>query len=535
MKPLKLILLFFVSFSAFGQSLEKEEVFAHISKNISLVNEQIWFYLSVSNNDQASPSKIAYAEIIDRESLPVMQLIIPLHQGRAEGVLEIPPHLESDHYLLRFYTRISPLNEKSDKGIFNQMITIINPKKGPISPRQKQSQKTYKFQRAGVFHISESSVRKNSENILTQTTLQDPYCISIAIENPFLPEDFQGFIGQEIYQPLDDKNTVIPELYGHIVHGKNLDQMADTTETFFLSAHGRQSVLHSANPDQEGNLFFELGPIKEYEFFIAQSLNYEKQLNFTPQSPFFNLKLKGDFVFPPLNLNEEDSAFLETLTLAAQLKPHFYPDKDAEPQPIITGLVADKTYLLDDYSRFENVETTLREYVPEVLVRKQNRSIVFKLLNTPLSGLFQENPLILIDAMPIFDTDDLAKFDPKEIQKLEVLTREFSFNQDKFSGVLSFTSFENDFGKFDLPKNALYFNYWPMLQAKKLTTPHVNPNIGKANYPDFRSCLLWHTNQSPTKVQFFTSEITGKFEVKASFINEKGELQLLRSLIEITD
>lgn len=535
MKILKLIFLLLVSFTAFGQTWEGEEVVAHISKNISLTNDHIWFYLQVSNGGQPSPSKIAYVELIDRESLPVIQMIVPLNQGRAEGALEIPAHLESDHYLLRFYTRISPFNDKSDKGVNNQMVTIINPKKGPVATKPKDNRKIYTFEQAGNLEIPESRTIPNSQIQLPLNFIQSPYQISIAIHNPFLPADFQGFIGQEIYQPLIEKNRVIPEIYGHIVHGKTLSMEVDTTETFFLSAHGRQSVLHSAKPDQEGNLFFELGPLKEYEFLIAQSLNYEKQLNFAPQSPFWNLKLKEDFVFPSLEMNEEDRKFLEKLILASQLKPYFYPWKEAESQAIVTGFVADRTYLLDDYTRFENMETTLREYVPEVLVRRQNRSMVFKLLNSPLSGLFQENPLILIDAMPVFDSDALAKFDPKGIQKLEVLTREFSFNQDKFSGVLSFTSFQNDFGKFELPKNALYLNYWPILQGKKLMTPHFNPKIGIANYPDFRSCLLWNTDQSSSQVQFYTSEIKGKFEIKVSFVDEIGKQQFFKANFEITD
>ncbi|MGY6744634.1 MAG: hypothetical protein ACXIUQ_17975 [Cecembia sp.] len=535
MKTLKLIFLVFVSFNSFGQSWEKEEVFAHISKNISLVNDHIWFYLSVSNDGQASPSKIAYAEIIDRESFPVFQLIVPLNHGKAEGVLTIPPHLESDHYLLRFYTRISPLNEKSGKGVFNQMITVINPKKGPITIKPKQTRNNYAFEQAKTLQIPENTVKKNSEVKIPITYSQNLHHVSIALKNPFLPEDYQGFAGQEIYYPLEQNNRVIPELYGHIIHGKTLDSEVDTTETFFLSAHGRQSVLNSAKPDHEGNMFFELGPLKAYDFLIAQSLNYEKQLNFAPQSPFWNLRLKDDFIFPTLELNEKDREFLEVLILSAQLNPHFIPEKAPEPQPIATGLVADKTYFLDDYSRFENMETTLREYVPEVLVRRQNRKPVFKLLNSPLNGLFQENPLILIDAMPIFDTDALAKFDPKDIEKLEVLTREFSFNEDKFAGVLSLTSFQNDFGKFELPTNSLYLNYWPILKPKKLKTPHFNPNIGVANYPDFRSCLIWHTAQSAEQLHFYTSEITGKYEITVSFFNENGMPQSFKTNLEVID
>lgn len=529
----------FSSISGFSQEMAEEVIFAHISKNITVAGETIWINFKAILGKEPSASKMAYVEIIDRHQQAVKQIIVPLVNGQAEAYLEIPAHLETDHYLLRLYTRTSPLIQKTGRGVFNQFITVINQKKPPIIRNTNPVTNKYLFEKAQFNNnfIGERNIKISSSSSIGINKLSEanPFSLSVSLVNPFLPEDFQGFIHQEIYHPLEKQVTVIPELYGHIIHGKNLSQVQDPEETFFLSAHGKQSVLNTAKPDKNGNLYFEMGPLKTFDFLVAQSINFENQLNFSPQSPFIEMAFKEDFSFPDLLIEEKDKNFLLGLIASAQVSPYFYPIESNDFFPIVTGFVADRTYLLDDYTRFDDMETTLREYVPEVLVRKQDKKTVYKVLNSPINALFHENPLILIDGMPVFDTDKLAKFDPSTIQKLEVLTRDFFLNKDKFSGVISFSSFENDFGKFELPTNALYFNYWEIQKPKTLKSPHFNTHIGQANYPDFRTSLYWTNNLDQESIRVTSSQITGQFEVILSFLSEDGRIVFYKDLLEVVD
>ncbi len=310
----------------------------------------------------------------------------------------------------------------------------------------------------------------------------------------------------------------------------------DTTETFFLSAHGSQSILISAKPNEKGDLFFELGALKDYNFFIIQSSNIRKQLNLTPKSPFLEFEFQDDFVFPELVIEEKDKPFLQDLITSSQVTSYFYEVNSLDFNPVVAGFLADRTYYLNDYNRFDNISTTLKEYVPEVWVRKQDKKTLFKVLNNPLNSVFEENPLIIIDAMPVFDADALAEFDPKNIQRLEVLTREFILNDDKFSGVISFSSFENDFGRFELPEQALYFNYTEIQKPRKLPSPHFNNNIEDPNFPDFRSILYWnYQGTSSDNLLFYTSEIKGEYEALISKVGESGILEFLKIPLTIKD
>lgn len=510
-----------------AQSLPQEAVYAHLSKDIAATGESIHFKVFIRANSQYSDSKIAYVELIDRNYQPVLQVIFPLEDGQSENYLDIPTNLQSDHYLFRVYTRISPY--LGDLGVYNQFITIVNPEAPPsvesVSAKPfsfpSSSSKTPQFNLQPIGTNSSFEIQQNLLPQAPKTTL------SISLKNPYLTETSRGYFHSEIYQNINATKRLIPEPFGHIVYARTMDTDIDTTETYFLSSHGKQSVLNSSKPSLGGDLFFELGALKEYDFLIAQSSNQDKQLDFSPQSPFANLSFKNEFNFPPLVLEEKDKAFLQQVILAGRTGGYFFEEEKNEFMPIATGFVADKIYKLDDYTRFENIEVTLKEYVPEVLVRRQQRKMILKVQDKPLAAVFEENPLVLIDAMPVFDVDRLGKFDPQKIEKLEVLSREFFLNKDRFAGVVSFISFENDFGGFDLPENSLYLNYWTIQAGKKYMSPHLVQQPVSPNIPDFRTTLYWNTDfHKAAESLFYTSQTSGKYEIKQSFINEKGDWQL---------
>lgn len=532
-----IFVLIIIPMKGWSQSKVEESVYAHVSKNIAITGETIWFSMQALDSALKFYSKIGYAELIDRNGLPVHQLIYPLHKGKSEGYIEIPKDLESDNYLLRFYTRVSPMI--GEKGIFNQFITIINPRKPSKIKAPLQTGKIYPPVKATEMDKEKViSLPKKSEAVLdlTLSSFKTGSSISISVSNPFLPETHAGYYMGEIYQELEKSNELIPEPFGHIVHGKNRNAEIDTTETFFLSTHGVQSYLSSAKPKESGDLYFEIGALKSYKYLIAQSSDIEKQLNFSPELPFLPLKFKEDFIFPVLQMAEKDRDFLSDLILAGQVSTYYYSNDSIEFSPIVIGFDADKTYLLDDYTRFENMEVTLREYVPEVLVRKQNKKTLFKVLNSPLGSVFQENPLILIDAMPVFDTDALAAFDPVNIQKLEVMTREFSFNEDKYSGVMSFTSFQNDFGSFPLPSNALYLNYPEIQKVKRPKSSHLNSNPSVPNFPDFRGTLFWNAAKDlSAPLEIYSSEIAGDFEITIGNQESDGTMSFFTKRLKILD
>ena len=514
-----------------------EEVFVHLSDRVFVTGDELWAGVTVMLNGEPSPSVVAYLELIDREGDPVKREMIQLAGGKGEGYLEIPEKSPSDNYLLRVYTRNSPYFSENN-GIFHQVISVINPQSPPIIDNDTpMNEFWYKLSTSATAQIQtdrESYNTREDASLTVRLKPFTPFTLSISHLTPLHKDALSEIEWEGVYDGDDDGKVFIPEIYGHIIQGKSLASQIDTTATFYVSAHGRHSNLFMTKASSEGDLFFETGAFKHFDFVIVQSSKSEDQVDFILESPFYNGRPGDRFTIPELKLTEAEKDFILDRILARSVREYYYPDQMLPVAEVPPLLNPDRTYLLDDYNRFDDMATTFREYVPDVFVRRRGGEITFRNLNVPFEGVFKGEPLLLIDAMPVFDSDALARFNPKDIKRLEVVNRHYFSRKDVYEGVISLTSFENDFGRFALPKNALFIEY-PGIQAPKRIR---FPESVEKRLPDFRNLLYWETGQETDEtgersLTFTTSELRGYFEIRLSFLDDKGQLTEVKKIIEV--
>ena len=135
---LKVLICVLMGFGGFaspsvGQSAArpKEQVFFHTPKTLYFSGEKLWFEAQVMLGKEAASSQVLYAELVDRNSLSIVYVKVPLQEGQAVNFIQLPEQIPSDHYLLRVYTRISPYLDMN-QGIGQQLVTVINPRDGSI-------------------------------------------------------------------------------------------------------------------------------------------------------------------------------------------------------------------------------------------------------------------------------------------------------------------------------------------------------------------------------------------------------------------
>ncbi|MCH7411278.1 Plug domain-containing protein [Belliella sp. DSM 111904] len=509
MKKLVLIVIIgLLSLSIHGQSyLWEESVYVHLSKDIFSVGEPVAFSMIIDSSDTTFTPSTGYIEIADRNGIPVYQAIVPLIKGQNTSLFILPSQIKSDNYLLRAYSRSSPFTSK--KGVYNQFVTIINPDKPPVSKEKIGIKTTNTEAGKNKSLINKKEFTKNEEFELDHSVEE---IISISLKNPFLEDQYQGHINENIYKVLN-QNLKITEPWGHVIHAKNNSKNLD--KNYYISAHGEQNYFNQAKPNLDDEMFFDLGPFKSFTFLLTQSEDQASYNDMEIIPPFIAFEFLDQFNIPHLNIDLSHEKFLESLLLAGQVESYFYKPLKIEGKKINTQIFPDKTYYLDDYNRFENVEITFKEYIPEVHVRKSDKQTIFKVINASSGNVFQNNPLILIDNLPIFDSNAFADFDPKNIERIEIVTRSFFFNNHQFSGAISLTSKNGAFGGFSLPEKALYLDYYQILPSIQF---HQQSTDVKTNYPDFRSLLLWKSsNQSlPNRPIISTSNISGKYQIKKS-------------------
>lgn len=182
----------------------------------------------------------------------------------------------------------------------------------------------------------------------------------------------------------------------------------------------------------------------------------------------------------------------------------------------------DKVYDLDDYTRFPTMEEVLREYVPEVSVRKNRGKYQIFLRNLETNTALSGEPLILLDGTPIFDHNKLMEVDPLLIDKLEIITQPYYFLNIIFDGVVSYSSYKP--GMLDSPiDSGLVINY----NNYDVLREFVLPQTDVTTMPDVRHLLFWNpdvtiNNPDEVKLEFYTSDVVGTYVVKVNGITKQG-------------
>ena len=518
------VLLFVIwfAFPSLSQSVDgiEEQVFFHTPKTLYFSGDKIWFEAEVSLGAQPSSSQVLYAELLDRNSNSIAHVKVPLQAGKAVNFIPLSDQIASDHYLLRVYTRISPYLDLN-QGLAQQLVTVINPK---IPPKEATSPSrielpTFKSYTKGSRVDLTPSIALNSTKLAA----------GISIANPFLEEEQKQWNSNQVYSSIV-KRPLLPELFGHLIQAKVASR--DTALTYFLSLHGDKSALFTDHIDADGVLTFDAGGLRHWDRLILQLENGSEMAGLELISPLIKTTFHPNFKFPELSLTQEDLPYLQSLLKATVVQQAYLEESNQDFLEVVTGFVADYSYGLDDYTRFEDVETILKEYVPSVAVRLKDKKKTFRLLNEADKNVFDSNPLILVDAMPVFDSDLLASFNPKFLQRLEVLNREFYLNDRTYPGVLSFSSYANNFGLFPLAPAARFFDYPGLRPTLILDKGQFQTPATASRIPDWRTVLYWGPNGDVSRTSL--PDLAGTFVFWEKFRVE-GEIRTIRTYFSVKE
>ncbi len=69
------------------------------------------------------------------------------------------------------------------------------------------------------------------------------------------------------------------------------------------------------------------------------------------------------------------------------------------------------------------MEEVMREYITDVAVRKRQGKFHFNVVNVPFHVSFDDDPLVLLDGVPVFDIDKIVAYDPLKVKKIEVIAK----------------------------------------------------------------------------------------------------------------
>lgn len=358
--------------------------------------------------------------------------------------------------------------------------------------------------------------------------------VTAAIDNLMLTHGWRRFEWSDV---LDDKKEMpkyLPEYRGHLIRGTVLDingQPASGIGTY-LSNPSKIIQLYTARSKANGEVQFEMKHFWGSKKVIVQTNS--------SQDSTYQIKLHSPFSevytttrIPQFSLQPNVADNLLRRSVAMQVQDIYYRDRSVN---FADGAVdssafygkADETYFLDDFTRFTVMEEVMREYVAGVMVRKRRGGFHFLVLNNVRKSLFQDDPLVLLDGMPIFDVDRIMEFDPLKVKKLEVFTSRYYLGPLHFPGVVSYSSYAGDLGGFTLDPKSISLNYEGLQRQRIFYSPQYETQKQReSRMPDRRQLLYWNpqvtlNENGMQQIEFFTSDLTGNFTIVVEGLNKNG-------------
>lgn len=178
-----------------------------------------------------------------------------------------------------------------------------------------------------------------------------------------------------------------------------------------------------------------------------------------------------------------------------------------------------ESYMLDKFTRFKTMEEVMREYVPGILVRASKGNYRLRVVDKVNKTVLDNDPLLLLDGVPVFNTNKIMSINPLKIRKLEVVDSRYFHGTSMYDGIVSLSTYRGDLDGFELDPRALVQQYEGVQRQREFYSPRYDtPQAAQSRLPDLRNLLYWNpavrtTAAGPVPLEFYTGDQAGRYLV----------------------
>lgn len=509
-----LILLIMMAWSLLplrAQERAAERTYVTTDRSVYVAGDRIWCsaFCVTGQGRLSDVSRVAYLELHSVDGVAATAKLA-LDGGRGAGYLDLPTSLATGNYRLVAYTAQNKDEVDYDyTGLASKTLSVFNVfstervtdgvevvsqdayAKAAMPAMRTAGGVSLEWTADGILHIA-----NHTGNAVT-------FSLSVACEDEIVPPanpDIAAFlaaartIGQRSF-----RNQILPEWEGEVITGRVVADPATLPSllgrTAYISAPSEQAEVYTSLVVGEGALSFVTG-----NFFGNQELVCEIE-GADPQSPP-RIELTSPFVKAPVAVPERlllspslatpltarSLAMQQARRAAADTLYEYLPRRE---YPLLDG--SPIRYVLDDYTRFNTLEETFIEFIPQVRVRKGisgRPEIQVRLEEATDVRMFTAAPaLVLLDGVPIFDHERLLQYDPRLVQRIDVYPYTHFVGNRTFPGVVNLITFDHNLPHYSLDKTMQVISFpgvcWPMAWLGP------DPADGTVNAGDYQT-LFWH-------------------------------------------
>jgi hypothetical protein len=288
-------------------------------------------------------------------------------------------------------------------------------------------------------------------------------------------------------------------------------------------------ILKVANIDEgKSNLKYELSHnninIQDFGIDNEISINTEKIQN------YINYQKQNDVisrVYNPTTVQEIERKKLKSTT---GFFPNYSDSKD-----------------LTEYEYLESFHQLSRELLPGLAIKsnqKSNRIFLREIDDSGRNsfiGRFENEPLILIDGMPIFDNSKLLNYNTAKIKFVSLINEKYYINGVFHDGIIEIGTRDSDYYKQNNTNHHWFTmqGFYRESSVSNNATRFTEKN-NKDQLPDFRDILYWNGNHiinsdKVNKIDFTSSDDVANFLVEIHGIDQYGNIIQYTTPLKVND
>jgi hypothetical protein len=463
---------------------------------------------------------IAHMTIFDRNSLPVCERLYFLQPSQK---LIIQPTMELAEFASRKKVSLAVNSvDESEKSVPAD-ISVSVYRVDSFESIQSEQIDNYFWLTSDLKGIIESPSYYFSERNAE---------VDEATDNLMLTHGWRRFTWQNVLKSAKPGYSFVPEYKGHIIYAKvtNTKTGVPAADVLaYLSVPGSRVQLYNSRSDSTGIVRFYTKEFFGPNEIVLQTDATDSIYKIELVDPFSNKN--SPVGLPAFELPESLKGIISDYNLSMQIQNSFVGDKLKRfNAPVIDSNAffgpPDIQYLLDNYTRYSTMEEVLREYVYEVLVRRQKEN--FHLIVSDVdNNIFLDDPLTLINGIPVFDPNRVIKYDPLKIRKIDIVKRKYFYGPSIFNGIINFVTYQSDPSILSDLKPVV-LEYEGLQYQREFYSPvYETQEQISSRLPDFRNVLYWspaiHTDeQGKAQINFFTSDLKGKYIAVFQGMNVDG-------------
>lgn len=367
---------------------------------------------------------IAYAELCDTNSL-LAAATTHLNKGKGSTTIELPSNLHSGYYVLSVYTR-------DNANVTNKLVAIIN----PLRKNKDDDIEWVQDDSCWVTGVGESDLINNKTIDVRET---EGHIIKARIRNIYGGNTFK-----------DNQITPSLSIIGKQIHYFEGKMINDTTAVFYTNGiNGKQPLVLSAISSTGATLPIEM--INPFEALLPRNLPHL----------VFHYK-RNEVESRSMDMQRHQIAITPT---KRELQLGDHTDDTAEDvvpldyDETVFGIKPDLSYNLDEYRQFLTIREVLLEYV--VYVSNKTINGVSKLIVRKEDAAYDTSSptLVLIDGMPVIDTERLLNYDARRIHHINIYSGQYTFGNGVYNGILSFVTRSGRLTNYPTEPNMQYLVY----------------------------------------------------------------------------